>query len=278
MTATKSSRSSRWRRLAFAACLAGAAAVALPIGSPLAAPASKQDPGKPLADEAAAHFKERRFQQAAELFERAFALNPEKLVRLRNAGRAYEEAGRLDYAKLLFERYLQQAPDGADKDEVKQRVATIEETLAARKHAEIDAARKAAMADANSLGEGATATVRAGSMGEASATDWATFGGGVAMVAGGAVWAVMAVQADQRKNDGISKDHYNYPGGESKKEQDRATILRNQMGAYTMLGVGVLATGVGVWWTFLAPARPAALAVLPVPTAEGGAVVLSGRF
>ncbi|MBM4345777.1 MAG: tetratricopeptide repeat protein [Deltaproteobacteria bacterium] len=277
--ATRRSRILQLARNAVAAvalCAVGAAHLTAVASH--AAPAARQDLGKPLADEAAAHFKEGRFQQAAELFERAFALNPEKLVRLRNAGRAYEEAGRLEYAKLLFERYLQQAPDGSEKDEVKQRVDRIDETLAARKQAELAAARKSALADARPAADGATSTVAADATGETPAVAWATLGGGVAMVAGGAVWAVLTVQAEQRKNSGLNKGQYSYPGGDDKLTADRAAILRNQIAAYATLGVGAIATGVGLWWAFLAPARPAALTVAPVPIDQGGAVVFSGLF
>lgn len=260
------------------------AASAVDCPAILAAPAIKADLGKPLSDEAAALFKDGKFLQAAELFERAFALNPEKVVRLRNAGRAYEEAGRLEYARLLFERYLHQAPEGPEKLEVQQRLERIDEQLAAKKKEADLAERKSGESPAASpavtpAAPGAGAPVAGGVVIAQRETNWIAWGVaglGIGLIGGSAVWHLQVADAETKKNGDYAKGiYFGYAEGAAKLESDRAAIRLNRILAYSTLGVGIVATGVGVYWALRADTT-AQIAVLPLPDASG--VVVSGRF
>ena len=249
----------------------------------MASPAqAKTDPGKLIADEAAVRFKEGKYLEAAELFERSFALNPRKLVRLRNAGRAYEEAGRLEYACLIFERYLQQAPISAEKVEVKQRLERL--------HRLMDLA---VQPGANGSGEG---PARAAKIPEAlpvslsvpvdaSATEepsddtrilpWATAASGAALLLGGAVWGIAAELQASEVESTAARLGSDYPGGFKQLESEREGYRSSRALAWGTAGLGAAIATAGLVWAWLP--RTAEKAVL-APAANGQGLVVAWRF
>lgn len=277
-------------------CAAVAApAVLCPLAS--AAAAEKKDLGKQLADEATVLFKEGKFLQAAELFERAFALNPEKLVRLRNAGRAFEEAGKLEYAKLLFERYLQQAPDGPEKDEVRQRVAHIDELLAAQRRAPEGGTGPAKKADNSDKGAADRKDAAADAITDRPAagpgapigvdrsaepqTRWHAYGiavAGAAAVLGGIYWRGQVATAETQMNRDIAAGYYDYfpPAGDKKMQQDTKTLDLNRNLANATLAVGGLAAAGGLLWALWPADAPAKIAAVPV--GDGALLSLAATF
>lgn len=249
----------------------------------LAGPAqAKPDPGKAIADEAAMLFKERKFLEAAELFERSFALNPRKLVRLRNAGRAYEEAGRLEYACLIFERYLQQAPISAEKIEVKQRLARLHRLL------ELVPQPKAGGQPDGSAEEAkvpdklpvSLSVPLEGGIAEEAGDDpqtlpWLVVASGAAIFLGGATWATVTELSASDVESKAAKLGSEYPGGFAKLEADRDDVRSARVLSWGTVGLGAAVLGGGLIWAWLP--RSAEKAVL-APAANGRGLVLAWRF
>lgn len=72
----------------------------------LVAPAgSAEESFESLTEQASQKFREKDFDGAVSLFERAYALNPEPNI-LFNIGRIYEEAGKLEDAIVYYERFV----------------------------------------------------------------------------------------------------------------------------------------------------------------------------
>lgn len=241
---------------------------------------AKPDAGKVIADEAAGHFKAGRFLQAAEMFERSFALNPSKLVRLRNAGRAYEEAGKLEYACLIFERYLQLAPASAEAAEVKQRLVRLREQLALTPPARAEGASAAGpSADREpdklpvSLSLPAATASAQSDREEPRVAAWATSGVGVALLLAGAGWAAANESTAAEIEDQAARYGSAYAGGLSQLRDDRAQVRTARWLSLGTAGVGAALIGGGLAWA-LWP-KSAERAVL-LPSRDG--LTLAVRF
>ncbi len=263
-----------WNRL-FAACLAFALC---PAAAFAVAPA--KDLGKGVADDAAAAFKDHRFEQAAELFEKAYALGNDKYVRLRNAGRAWEEAGKLEYARTQFQKYLDKVPSGPDHDEVAQRLERLEARIAAVQPAKplADPLLKQQVAPAPEPKplEPAEPVARA----EQPQTTrpprwvaWTLLSGGVALFAGGMGWMVATETANSRLQSQDAAGQYSLP----KLASDQAVILHNRIGWIALGGVGLGVAVVGiVELTHTAPAVTAH--VQPLWLRDGAGLAWQGAF
>lgn len=236
--------------------------------------AGPHDAGKALADQAAASFKDGHFLQAAELFERAYALAPDKLVRLRNAGRAYEEAGRLEYARLVFQRYLQLAPEGPDKAEVRDRVAKLDARLKPPEPNPLPI-RAPAPPQVTATGQRDVGLQKVQNS-EPRVLGWTLAGAGTVALAGGAAWLVAVSGAQDRMDADESAHHYDYPGGARKRQDDESNLTTQRALAWTTLGLGVAALGYGVYDLLHAPSVPVAMNPWIGPQQTG--VMVSGRF
>ena len=122
----------------------------------------------------------------------AYALGTDKFVRLRNAGRAWEEAGKLEYARTQFQRYLDKVPSGPDHDEVAQRLTRLEARLAEQKAAPVAPAAVAVAAPQREVtsqpaveATAPLAQVEATAQPSGKWLAWTLVGGGGALVAGG---------------------------------------------------------------------------------------------
>lgn len=268
-------------RLKKALLLLGAWWLILPVSLSLRGPvghcawAAKPDAGKPLSDEAAALFKDGKFLQAAELFERAFALSPDKLVRLRNAGRAYEEAGRLEYARLLFDRYLQQAPPGPERQEVVERVAKLDQRIAAAK-ADAARAEAARSAPVGPSAEPTPAALAEAAQPPARTLAWTAVAAGAAVAAGGVGWVAYVVQKHDLVEAAAGRGEYDYPqGGLAKLKSDRQAVSVNRALAWSTVGVGAAAALLGSLWAMWPDAPPR---VAVIPWSSGGGASLALRF
>lgn len=240
-----------------------------------------------MSDEAAELFKSGKFAEAAERFEQAYALDADVIVRLRNAGRAWEEAGRPERAIHCFERYLRKERDAKLRADAEERIAKARALIAERQRAE---AAPAAAADkpaadkpdlvAAGGGADAAATVRSAPARDrtlpiaVSAASAAVLGAGVA-------WIVRVNAADSRIGEATGAGQYDYPGGEAKLADDRATVSTNRGVALGLLGAGLVGAGVSTWlWLRGDSAAPqeAGAVLLPRWTGHDAGLVLSGRF
>jgi tetratricopeptide (TPR) repeat protein len=243
-----------------------------------------------LSDEAGKLFKAERYREAAERFEQAYALDPRKLIRLRNAGRAYEEAGMGERALHVFERYVPLVDDAKLKADAEARIKRLQGELAAEKaktrSAEVVPARAAEPAEgapsrdpdpavpktATSAAVGADATATARASARASALPaWMTAGGGLLATGAGVAWLVAAQRAGAQIDDDHAAGLYGYEGGADKRAEDRATVRRHRVGAWTTVGLGAAALAGGVVWALLPEpeAKNERAAWVIVPMADG---------
>lgn len=279
-----------------------AALPGLVLAGPIAVAAPRADPGKALADEAAALFKAKDYLRAAELFERSFALSPDKLVRLRNAGRAYEEAGKLDNARLVFERYLALAPPSAERDEVAERLARIQVALIEQRRKELaeasDGAPESAAKAAGAAGPGAPArdaptsspekaesakapdparTVRTGKL-NTPKLPWALIGTGAVLTGLGIGWQLNAVLAQDELNAQSRAGLYDGPGGRAAFDTQQGEIRTAEQAAWTMIGLGTAAALAGGIWLWRERRTEPSVTLWPTVGSGTAGAVLQGQF
>lgn len=263
--------------------------------------AGRTDTGKALADEAAGLFKAGKYLQAAELFERSFALSPDKLVRLRNAGRAYEEAGRLDNARLVFERYLALAPASPEREEVAARLARVQEALAAQRRGEAapaaPAASKPAEASAPSPAPATPVTPtpvplerpaapaasdRAPTIGARRLSTpklpWALMGGGVVVAGLGVGWQLYVMSAQNQLNAQSRAGLYDGPNGQSAYAVQQDEIHNAERAAWTLIGVGSAAALAGGYLLWRQRATEPRVTVWPALGGGMAGAMLQGHF
>jgi tetratricopeptide (TPR) repeat protein len=78
-----------------------------------------------LFEESERSYREGRFDRAVALLERAYSIDADPIL-LYNMARAYERMGDAEGALGAYRRYLERAPDAADREAVERRVAELE--------------------------------------------------------------------------------------------------------------------------------------------------------
>jgi tetratricopeptide (TPR) repeat protein len=237
--------------------------------------APPKDTGKAIADDAAVAFKEQRFEQAAELFEKAYALGSDKIVRLRNAGRAWEEAGKLEYARTQFQKYLDKVKSGPDHDEVAQRLERLEARIAAEKAPKPEPTPVTPQLEPEHTPALPTIAVPTPVVaqppaGEGKWLSWTLVGAGSALMAGGVAWFVATESANNRLTSQQAQGLYS----DQKLSDDRSVIIRNRIGAAAVVSAGAAGVVVGVILATKAPTNQ----VFVTPTAGGMAIAWSRGF
>lgn len=237
-----------------------------------------------MSDEAAAHFKAGRFLEAAELFEQAYALDADVIVRLRNAGRAWEEAGRPERALHCFERYLAKETDPKLRADAEERIAKAREAVAAAKQPDQPASDSAEPAPSEAAPVQPSTQVEASGGGvPAWALPLSASLGSVALVLTGV--AVRQKAEDVAGNFTLhdAAGHYDYPGGAAKRADDESTIATNRGLAWGLIGGGAALAGVATWLWLRdgdddGENEQAGVRLLPVAAGSNAGLVLSGRF
>ena len=281
---------------------------------PRHAEASIKQRAKQMSDTAAKLFAQHKYRDAAELFEKAYALDSAKLIRLRNAGRAYEEARMHGRALHCFKRYLERATKAKLREDATTRIARLEARMVAEQQptatmrrapevapnraagAAAGADKRVAGADASSnpsasggaptTGGGLATTtpavptfehdaaVRAGSP-RSLALPVALGAGGVAVMIGGGALLFLASGATTDADAAEARGDYGYPGGSDKLADDRAAISLNRGVGWGLVGVGVVGAGVAAW--LATRGGPAARTVL-LPSGPSDGVGLTAVF
>lgn len=249
-----------------ACCLAVATTGPLFASPALASTKALRTRAAEMSEEAGKLFAEGKFREAAERIEQAYALDPGVLVRLRNAGRAWEEAKEPERAIHCFERFLERETDPALRKDAEERIARMRAEIAAR----------AAPVTQPAAADPTTAVMHSAKAPAPNRTlPWVLAGAGAASAAVGMGWLIRVQIADGVVSDGQGKGQYDYPGGDTKLADDKAALSSNRGIALGLLGVGALAGGVAYW---LWPSQDTpAIAVTPIAGTHRG-LVLSGRF
>lgn len=265
-------------------------AVLLAVACPLVATAVRAAPSpailrqaKSMSNEAAHHFKAQRYLKAAELFEQAYALDPDMLVRLRNAGRAFEEADRDERALHCFVRYAERETDAKLVADAHKRIRRLKSTIAARRKAEaaqkLAAAQKLTAATPPPPAQPVPAptpppTIAVAPRGP-GVLPWIIGGAGLAALAAGGIWllATESAAGDIARDDEAGR--YDYPGGAAKRDDDGAAIGLNRVASWSVMGLGAAAAGTATW-LLLRDDGAAAAAIRLDPV--GRSVKLAWRF
>ena len=88
-----------------------------------------------LFEESAKRYQAGKFDEAAELLEKAYALHQEPVL-LYNLARAYDGLGEYEKAIEAYEKYLSQSPKAKDRGALERRIQTMKDDLARRKKLE----------------------------------------------------------------------------------------------------------------------------------------------
>jgi len=149
-------------------------------------------------------YRSGHFREAADHLREAYALHPDPTL-LYNLARAYEGLGDFQRAVDSYRSYLHAAPRIADRASIEARVGTLEGEVRRRRQLEQErlaerAARERAEAAAAREREQARArereraqTDRRGDRSGPGAVPWIIGGGGIAVVAGGAIVGAFAL-------------------------------------------------------------------------------------
>ncbi len=248
-----------------------------------------------MSDEAAKLFKAQRYAEAAERIEQAYALDPTVRVRLRNAGRAWQEAGNAARALHCFERFLALETDPALRKDTEERIAAVRKagggedsgrspagaasaSPSSTKGSEPPAPGGRASPAAATTAATPVITATAGSPGRALPI--ALAGAGVSVWVAGAAWHLRTAAADDTVAEGERSGQYAYPGGDKKLGRDRETLATNRAVAWSLVGAGAVGAGVGAWLWLRAPRTEAGASVSGMPTGgrDGGGFVAAARF
>src|SRR5262245_18203367 len=81
-----------------------------------------------LYDEGVKRFRSGEFREALELFEKAYALDPDPVL-VYNIARAHESLGDGERALDAYKRYLESSPNAEDRGAVEQRMSTLQRQI-----------------------------------------------------------------------------------------------------------------------------------------------------
>src|SRR5262245_24605653 len=112
------------RSFSIVIALAAAALVAL---APAPARAEKRN-AKVYFDKGASEYNLGHFEAAIAAFEKAYDISPAPIL-LFNIGQCHRQSGNKDRAVFFYRRYLEQAPDAANRAEVEGRIADLEKSM-----------------------------------------------------------------------------------------------------------------------------------------------------
>ena len=178
-------------------------------------------------------YKTGHFEQAADLLRRAYALYPEPLL-LYNLGRALEGLGDAKGAVEQYERYLAEGKDIADRGAIERRIDTLKTQLA---RADADARRRTDEAKRTQATQAPPPTDADLSVREIA--PWATLGSGVALIATGAVFGLLA---SSNHDDAVKAPRQADAQALQQTAQHDATV------ANVLFGIGgAIAVGGAVW-------------------------------
>ncbi len=230
-----------------------------------------------LIEKAMKHYRARQYAEAITDFEAAYRINPQPEL-IYNVARAYEKSLKRDEAIAAYERFLKLEGTTADL-----RAKALNAQTALRKE-------KAAMQASRDVQD----SVQAPTVGGTAATpkeggvtvkqevvtkpvsrtlEWVLIGGGGAAVAVGAIFGVLALQAnadfDDRKAAGADVPELQ----DKKKRADN-----NALAADVLIGAGAVSVVVGAIIYFTRDSEEPDVAVAPVFGADYAAMAVSGRF
>ncbi len=235
-------------RAQFAGRLLAASLLTLATAASSAPPAAGEAQALSLYRQSTEAYDGGRFQEAADLLLRAYALRNEPVL-LFNLARAYEGMGDLRKAVDAYRGYLAGDPAASDRRSVEQRVATLERQLEERASLEKqrDDARAKAERERRTADEDARRRDAAESIQRPTVIPWVLAGVGVAGLAAGVVLGV------------LSRSHYLDASSEPYADPARrkyGTAQAYATAANVAFVVGGAMTATGIAWEIVRVAAP----------------------
>lgn len=245
--------------------------LALVIGCPTlsaeAQPKAKKDPkteALELFEQSADLYRQGKFDEAAQLLERAYSLHDEAVL-LYNLGRAYEGLGENQKAIDAYTKYLEKAPNAKDRGALERRIETLKAQIEKEKAlAQPETPAPKAPEPAEPKPEPAKSSKGPGVL------PWVVTGVGVAAVGAG---LFVGLQAKSKRDD--AQD--NPVSADAQDEYDSAKSMATT--ANVLLIAGTVVAAGGVTWALLSrkKSEPAAAAPLHLTVTPGG-LRLGGRL
>lgn len=236
-----------------------------------------------MSNQAAKLFAEHKYKAAAELFEQAYALDAAKVIRLRNAGRAYEEARLNKRALHCFRRYLERAKKPKLREDAKTRIMRLEARIAAAQRPTPPTPAASAGASAGKKngpdGKASTAPVQVETRTptRSMAMPVAVGASGVVAFISGGVLLWLAGSASADIDAAESRGDYKYPTGDTKLSDDRSAVSLNRGVGWGLMGVGVIASGAAAWLSLRGDSPPRT-ALIPAGPSDGPGLTAVLRF
>jgi tetratricopeptide (TPR) repeat protein len=207
----------------------------------LAEPGATKDPkaeALQLFNQSADLYRQGKFDEAARLLERAYALHPEPVL-LYNLGRAYEGLGEAQKAIDAYTHYLEQVPKAKDRGALERRMKTLRESL--EKDEKLAAEQKDQQARPPTPAPAPAPATPPPAHG-AGVWPWVVTGVGAATIGAG---LFVGIQAKSKRSD--AQD--NPVNRDAAEELDNAKSMAST--ANVLLIAGTLITAGGVTWVLL---------------------------
>jgi tetratricopeptide (TPR) repeat protein len=216
------------------------------------------------------HYRNREYDEAVQKFEAAYAINQQPEL-IYNVARAHEKAPRRDQAIQAYERFLSLPGSTAD---LRAKALASVEALRREKEA-MERSRQPRDTGGGSVvppGSGGGVVTRPPK--ETSRTlEWVLIGGGAAVAATGAIFGVLALQANSDfktlKADGADR---------ATLEDKKSTVDNNALVADVMIGVGAVSIIAGAIMYLTTGHDDGDVAVGPVFGPDQAGLAVSGRF
>lgn len=205
-----------------------------------------------------AAYRDGRYEEAAELFARAHAIEAVPDLTY-NRARALENLGRFDDAADAYSLFLEESPASADRAGIEARIRTLRARAEEERRLAAENERLREERDALATAQTPEPMPEPTPTREASPAPWVTLGVGVAVAAGGGVLLGLA-QAD-----------YDRAGSPSTPQREGLSLearARDEgIAGYVLLGTGLVTGVVGLAWGLVVgsgtPERAQALRLAP---------------
>lgn len=186
-----------------------------------------------LFQQSRAAYRDGHFKEAADLLQRAYAVEPAPIL-LYNLARAYEGLGDLPHAVDAYQRYLKESPDAKDRGATEERIRTLTRQIEDRTKLEQERERERERARRAEQEQRDAPPPR-----PVSPVPWIVAGVGVATVGVGAAFGLMAV--------GTHKDAENARAQTDVDEKRRQAQTQATIANVCFVAGGVVAAG-GIAW------------------------------
>jgi tetratricopeptide (TPR) repeat protein len=210
-------------------------------GAPTArADQSSQQRAMELFEQSEAAYTAGELERSAQLLEEAYALDPDPTL-LYNLARVYEGLGKLSEAERRYRQYLECEPETADRGAIEKRIETLHAQIAERQRLLRAQSEEAQPADSSAPAVPSAAEARTSS--SPSWLPWLLAGTGVAVIAAGAGFGLLAARAE----DEAERDETVLG---ARAAHNRATDYAT--GANVAFAVGGVLTAAGLSWVAIA--------------------------